>query len=153
MYLKFLLNRFFYGLLLDFSVTRFFACLSNYVLLFCFYQRCKHQSGVRTAAVLVLIATVIIYEVLPTAEGLSCIWSFMYGYLTVRDRIDHALFWIPTIGTIGPWALNVVTKQVYAFLLWPWHPDFVYIATAAHLSFALIGAICGAICGAIRRRV
>ncbi len=88
----------------------------------------------------VALATLTAYRKVPHAQGMSTLWSFLYGYLPRHTTFDHVLYWSLCLPLLLP--VQEIRHAVYrrvSFDVFPWHPDMRNVAVAAHAVFALLG--------------
>ena len=85
-------------------------------------------------------ATGLAFALEPRATGISCLWSFLYGFQYTYTWHNHCVFWVSCSVLFLPWVrLSEALNPLLGFELWPWCPEFVLIAWKAHLGFALLG--------------
>lgn len=120
------------------------SCLFNYVFIIYAVVRASEYTLnylYCIVAMLTCITTVALYNIVPCAAGMSTIWSLCYGLLVQRSHIDHAMFWLTCGSVIVPMYYDDYVFKFYDCSKWPHHQDWPFIATAAHLIFALLGFV------------
>lgn len=143
MHVRNIANRLLYGSLSRPDHLRIFSCIFNYLLIYCSYMRARSTKGIQSGLLCTIIVTILGYHYIPTAAGVSTLWSFAYGYMASRTHVDHIMFWLACISIVIPWSLDSTIRKDYDRELWPWQQSYPFIATAAHFLFSIFGALFG----------
>lgn len=120
------------------------SCLLNYIFVIYSVSRASEHTAnymYCITAMLTCVITVALYNLVPCAAGMSTIWSLFYGLLVQRSHVDHAMFWLTCGSVIVPMYFDDYVCTFYDHSKLPHHQDWPFIATAAHLIFALLGFI------------
>lgn len=133
-------NRLLYGTLVNPDFMRVTSCMFNYAIIYCTYQRAKHEQGIGRGLLVAGLLTVLGYHIIPSAAGVSSLWAFAFGYITLRSNTDHLIYWLASASIIIPWTMDEDVCKKYDRTKWPWEQSYLYIAVAAHLGFAVLGA-------------